>query len=199
MTIATPSQVPMSPADYLAWEEQQEDRYEYLDGVVYPRHDITGMTDGTLPHNDITLNLYSALRSPMRQRGCRVNVADVKVQIGDDGAFFYPDLLVSCDDRDVRALKFVRHPTLVVEVLSPATESYDRGIKFAQYRRIESLREYGLIASDRVSVELFRLNERQRWELIPYGSGDTLELVSLDFTCPLDLLYDSVNLRSPET
>lgn len=200
--IATPDRVPMTPSAYLAWEEQQELRYEYLNGMVYPRNDIIGMTGGTLPHNDIALNLYSALRAPMRRRGCRVNVADVKVKIGTDsresGAFFYPDLLVSCHPQDLIALKFVQHPTVIVEVLSPATESYDRGAKFAQYRRLESLREYVLISSDHINVELFRLNDRCRWELIPYAPGDTLELLSLEFSCPLDLLYDAVDLSPRE-
>ena len=200
--IATPDRIPMSPADYLAWEEQQEQRYEYLDGMVYPRNDILGMAGGTLPHNDIALNLYTALRAPMRRRGCRVNVADVKVCISaegrDNGAFFYPDLLVSCHPQDLSALKFVQHPTVIVEVLSPATESYDRGAKFAQYRRLDSLREYLLISSDRINVELFRLNERRRWELIPLGPGDTLELSSLDFSCPVALLYDAVALTPQE-
>lgn len=200
--IATPDRVPMTPSAYLAWEEQQELRYEYLNGMVYPRNDIIGMTGGTLPHNDIALNLYSALRAPMRRRGCRVNVADVKVKIGTDsresGAFFYPDLLVSCHPQDLIALKFVQHPTVIVEVLSPATESYDRGAKFAQYRRLESLREYVLISSDHINVELFRLNDRRRWELIPYAPGDTLELLSLEFSCPLDLLYDAVDLSPRE-
>lgn len=192
--IATPDKVPMSPAEYLAWEEKQELRYEYLDGVVYPRNDIIGMTGGTLPHNDIALNLYAALRTPMRRRGCRVNVADVKVQTGENGAFFYPDLVVSCHPQDLSALRYVRHPTVVVEVLSPATESYDRGAKFAQYRRLLSLREYLLVSSDRINVELFRLNDRQRWELIPYGPDDTIELVSLEFICPVHLLYEAVDL-----
>lgn len=193
--VATPDQVPpMSPATYLAWEEQQELRYEYLDGRVYPRNDILGMTGGTLPHNDIALNLYTALRPFLRRRGCRVNVADVKVCIQDGGAFFYPDLLVSCHSQDLTALKFVQHPTVIVEVLSPATESYDRGAKFAQYRRLDSLREYVLISSDRINVELFRLNDRRRWELIPYGPEDDLELLSLEFSCPIKELYEAVDL-----
>lgn len=197
--IATPDKPPMTSAEYLTWEEQQEVRYEYLDGVVYPRNDIIGMTGGPVLYNDIALNLYSALRLPMRGQGCRVNVADVKVQIGDNGAFFYPDLLVSCHPQDLTALKFVRHPTVIVEVLSPATESYDRGAKFAHYRRLESLREYVLISSDQINVELFRLNDRQKWELTPYSPGDTLELVSLDFACLIELLYQAVNLPPQES
>ena len=95
-------------------------------------------------------------------------MADVKVCIEDGGAFFYPDLLVSCHPQDLTALRFVQHPTVIVEVLSPATESYDRGAKFAQYRR--------------------------RWELIPYGPEDDLELLSLEFSCPIKGLYEAVDL-----
>jgi Uma2 family endonuclease len=195
--IAIPDKPFMTPDEYLAWEEKQELRYEYVDGVAYVRNDIDGMTGGTLPHNDIALNLYSALRSPMRTKGCRVNVADVKVHTSEDGAFFYPDLLVSCHPQDKTALKFVRHPCLIVEVLSPSTESYDRGAKFAHYRRLESLQEYVLISSDRVNVEIFRLNERHKWELTPYAAGETVQFTSIEFECPIELLYEEVDL-SPE-
>jgi Uma2 family endonuclease len=192
--IAIPDKPYMTPDEYLAWEEKQELRYEYVDGVVYARNEVYGMTGGTLPHNDIALNLYSVLRSPMRTKGCRVNVADVKVQTSENGAFFYPDLLVSCHLQDKTALKFVRHPCLIVEVLSPSTESYDRGAKFAQYRRLESLREYMLISSDSVNVEIFRLNDRHKWEFTPYAAGETVQLTSIDFECAIELLYEDVEL-----
>jgi Uma2 family endonuclease len=145
----------MTPEEYLEWEETQELRYEYLDGVVYAKDEIYGMTGGTLAHNDIALNLYSALRSFIRTKGCRVNVADVKVQTVETGAFFYPDVLISCDPRDKTASKFVCFPCLIAEILSPSTEAYDRVAKFAQYRRLESLREYVLISSEKISVDIF--------------------------------------------
>jgi Uma2 family endonuclease len=195
--IALPDKPYMSPDEYLAWEEKQELRYEYVDGVVYARNEVHGMTGGTLPHNDIALNLYSALRAPMRAQGCRVNVADVKVQTAEPGGFFYPDLVVSCHAQDKTALKFVRHPCLIVEVLSPSTESYDRGAKFAQYRRLESLREYVLISSESVNVEIFRLNDRNKWELTPYAAGEIVQFPSLDFECPIELLYEDVELSPP--
>jgi Uma2 family endonuclease len=192
--IAIPDQPHMTPEEYLHWEEQQESRHEYVDGVVYARNEVYGMTGGTVPHNDIALNLYSTLRSPLRTRGCRVNVADVKVQVAAPGPFFYPDLLVSCHPHDKVALQFVGYPCLIVEVLSPATESYDRGAKFAHYRRLESLQEYVLISSDRVNVEVFRLNERQKWELTPYSAGEVVQLVSIEFECPIEVLYEDVEL-----
>jgi len=84
-----------------------------------------------------------------------------------------------------------------VEVLSPSTESYDRGAKFAHYRRLESLREYVLISSARVSVEIFRLTARHKWELPPYAAGETVQFTSIEFECPIELLYEDVNL-SPQ-
>lgn len=95
---------PMSPQAYLDWEEQQPVKHEYLDGEAYP------MTGGTLPHNDIALNLYRALYPHLRTKGYRVNVSDVKVQVSNAGPYFYPDLAVSCDERDQRALKAVKFP-----------------------------------------------------------------------------------------
>lgn len=184
----------MTPEEYLEWEERQELRYEYVDGVVYAKDEIYGMTGGTLAHNDIALNLYSALRSPIRTKGCRVNVADVKVQTAETGAFFYPDLLISCDSRDKTASKFVRFPCLIAEILSPSTEAYDRVAKFAQYRRLESMREYVLISSEKISVDIFRLNNSQKWELTPYAAGEIVQFTSIDFECPIELLYEDVDL-----
>jgi Uma2 family endonuclease len=126
LMIAIPDHPSMTPEEYLHWEEQQESRHEYVDGAVYARNEVYGMTGDTV-HNDIALNLYSALRPPLRAKGCRVNVADVKVQVAAAGPFFYPDLLVSCHLQDKAALQFVCHPCLIVEVLSPATESYGSG------------------------------------------------------------------------
>jgi Uma2 family endonuclease len=186
--IAIPNPKLMTPAEYLEWEAQQENRHEYLNGEVY------AMTGGTLAHNDIALNLYSSLRAHIRARGCRMNAIDAKTQITEQGPFFYPDLLISCDPRDKAAVKFVQFPCLIAEVLSPGTESYDRGEKFAHYRRLESLQEYLLISSTKPSVEIFRLNERHKWELTPYEAGETMQLTSIDFECAIELLYEDVDL-----
>ena len=136
----------MTAEAYLEWEVQQPLKYEYLNGSPY------GMTGGTIPHNDIVLNLYRALYPHLRAKGCRVNVADVKVQVLNNGPYFYPDLVVSCDDRDQRARQLIEHPCFIVEVLSPATEAFDRGEKFRRYRRSPSLQEYVLIDSETMSV-----------------------------------------------
>ena len=119
--IATP-QPPqkMTVDEYLEWEAKQEIRHEYVNGEIF------AMTGGSIPHNDIALNLYRALYTHLRPRGCRVNVSDVKLQLGSSSAYFYPDVIVSCDPQDLHSRKFIQHPKLIVEVLSPSTAASDR-------------------------------------------------------------------------
>ena len=120
----------MTPEEYLAWEEQQPMKYEYLNGKVY------GMTRETLPHNDIALNLASALKSHLQGKGCKVQTADTKVGASTNGAFFYPDVVVSCDPRDRESRNIIYYPCLIVEILSSTTEAFDRAQKFQHYRQI---------------------------------------------------------------
>ncbi|MEH2331001.1 Uma2 family endonuclease [Nostoc sp.] len=176
----------MSPHEYLEWEQGQEIKYEYIDGEVF------AMTGGTLPHNDIALNLASALKSHLRGSGCRVNMADGKVGVSENGPFHYPDVVVSCDERDKQAIQFLQYPCLIVEVLSPSTEAYDRGKKFTRYRRIQTLQEYILIDAEKIGLDCFRLNDRGLWELHPYEAGDEVDLTSVDFHFPISLVYENV-------
>lgn len=131
--IATPQPQKMSIEQYLEWEPLQEYRYEYVNGEVF------AMTGGTIPHNDIALNIYRALYPHLLSRGCRINVADVKVQVNINSPYYYPDVVISCDPRDLNARKFIQYPKIIVEVLSPGTEAKDRGEKFAFYRAMPSL------------------------------------------------------------
>jgi len=178
----------MTSQEYLEWEERQEIKYEYVNGEVF------AMTGGTIPHNDIALNLATGLKNHLRGSRCRVNMADVKVCVSEDGSFHYPDVVVSCDESDRQAIKFIRYPCLIVEVLSPSTEAYDRGGKFTQYRRIQTLREYVLIDAEKISIECFRLNDRGFWELHPYEQGNEVHLTSVDFRFPISLVYEDVQL-----
>lgn len=192
--IATPDKQYMTPEAYLEWEAQQEVRHEYLNGEVY------AMTGGTLSHNTIAINLTTLLKRPVRSRGCQIFMADVKVQISAVGnPYFYPDVVVTCHPEDKQSTKSLKHPCLIVEVLSPGTEAYDRGEKFAQYRRLESLQEYVLINSEKLSVEIFRLNDRHKWELTPYTASEIIQFSSIEFECPIELLYEDVELMPPPT
>ena len=161
--IAHPQAQLMTPQEYLDWEEQQPMKYEYINGQVF------AMTGGTIPHNDIALNLASARKNHLRGQGCKVQMADAKVGISQNGPFHYPDVMVSCDPHDQRERRAIYHPCLIVEVLSPGTEACDRGRKFRHYRRIDTLKEYVLIDADRIFVECYRLNEKGKWELTAYS------------------------------
>ncbi|AFZ18917.1 Uma2 family endonuclease [Allocoleopsis franciscana] len=181
-----------TPQEYLDWEEQQSIKYEYIDGEVF------AMTGGTIPHNDLAVNLTTALKNHLRGKGCKVSMADAKVGVSERGPFHYPDVMVTCDERDRRAIRVIYYPCLIVEVLSPSTEAKDRGKKFQNYRRISTLKEYVLISAEQKVIECFRLNEKGVWELYTYSEGDEVELKSIDFRCPIELVYEDVMLEVVE-
>ncbi len=183
------SRVPLlSPEEYLVWEEQAEVRHEYIDGEVFA---MAGSSDD---HATIVLNCSIVLTPFVRAAGCRIYPQDVKAKVHDRARFYYPDLLVTCDPRD-REDKYVkRHYKLIVEVLSESTEAFDRGKKFEDYRRSDSLEEYLLVAQDRVAVDVFRRNAAGKWELEGYGPGDTVEVVSLGGRFAIGDLYEDVEI-----
>jgi Uma2 family endonuclease len=195
--VASVDRLFMSPTEYLAWEEKQPFRHEYLNGEVY------AMTGGTLPHNSIALNLAAALKNRLRGTGCRVFINDVKVQVSTKGPYFYPDVVVGCNREDFQSKKLISHPRLIIEVLSPGTEGYDRGEKFQRYRQMPSLQEYIIIDPRQISIECYRLNDRQKWELTPYSSEDLtdptmVEFPCIEFECSIASIYEDVEFDTAE-
>ncbi|MCY7406792.1 MAG: Uma2 family endonuclease [Alkalinema sp. CAN_BIN05] len=183
----------LSPEEYLEWEERSEVRHEFIDGEVFA---MAGSSDD---HAAIVSNACVVLIPFVRKCGCRLFPQDVKARPKGLSRYYYPDLMVTCDERD-RADKYVkRHYKLIVEVLSDSTEAFDRGRKFEDYRRSESLEEYVLIAQDRISVDVFRLNAAGRWELEGYGEGDVVELVSVGARFAVEELYLDVELIADES
>ncbi|MCA6573819.1 MAG: Uma2 family endonuclease [Pseudanabaena sp. M57BS1SP1A06MG] len=185
----------LTPEEYLAWEAEQQVRHEYIDGVVY------AMAGGTIAHNDIALNVYNALRSHLKAMGCRINVADVKVQDRNASKYFYPDVVVSCNESDRQSREVIAFPKLIIEVLSPSTEAFDRGDKFKYYRRFPSLLEYVLIDAEKINIDVYRRGDTGKWELTNYPEdfegtdhADLFELTSINFQCSLGLIYEDVEL-----
>ncbi len=183
--------LPMTPDEYLDWERDRPEKSEYVDGQVYA---MSGSTDA---HATVALNLAAMLRSHLRGSPCRAFVADMKVKVSPEGPYFYPDVVVTCDERDRGSELYKEHPTLVIEVLSPGTAAFDRGRKFAWYRQVEALREYVLVDPEGPSVECFRRNGEGRWVLYPYGPGEAVELASVGFSCGMDAVYEDVELPRP--
>ncbi|NJN85611.1 MAG: Uma2 family endonuclease [Leptolyngbyaceae cyanobacterium SL_7_1] len=196
MIVTTPTPHRFSPADYLTWEAQQPLKYEYLQGVAY------AMTGGTLAYNSIAVNLTTALKPHLRGKGCKVFMADAKVEVSSQGPYFYPDVVVTCHPHDQHANDLIRDPSVIIEVLSPSTASFDRGDKFKCYRRIPTLQDYVLVDAEQVSVDCYRRQASGTWELLPLPSdatsdsldGELFRLASLDFECPLSLIYEGVDL-----
>jgi len=192
--VALPDSPYLSPEDYLAAEAESPVKHEYRDGEVY------AMAGGTDAHVTIALNLWALLRGHLRGGSCQAYALDMKARVEELNRFYYPDVMVTCDDRDRNNNTFKCHPCLVVEVLSESTEAFDRGDKFSDYRHLVSLQEYVLISQVRPQVEVFRRNAEGLWVLHPYGDGDTVELASVGWSGAISELYEAVEFptTSPE-
>jgi len=184
---ASPQQTYLTPEEYLLIEEQSPIKHEYIDGYMYA---MAGALD---PHVTIAGNLFALLRSHIRGTSCRVYISDMKVRLEALNRYYYPDILVTCDQRDRETPAYKRFPCLIVEVLSNSTEAFDRGDKFADYQYLESLQEYVLINSKKQRVECFRRHEQGLWVLQSYTSDEKLfYLNSINFEGAIAALYEDV-------
>ena len=172
--------------EYLTGELVSEVKHEFIDGEAH------AMAGASMPHNDIALNAYSALRLKLRGGPCKAHVSDIKVKLlvrGKD-IFYYPDLMVGCDPRDTN-LFFLRYPKFIIEVLSPATSRTDRQEKLQNYTSIPSLEEYLLVYQDQAQVILHR--RRSDWTgEVTIGLESTIYLESVDLALPLAQLYEDI-------
>jgi len=182
--VALPDRLSMSAEEYLAWESTQEERYEYWDG------EVVAMSGGTRNHNRICVNFFKLLDDRLNLP-YEIYILAVKLQVEPGRKYFYPDVVVTCDDRD-NDPQLVQFPALIIEVLSPSTEALDRGAKFAKYRQFSTLQEYVLVQVEQPGVEMFRRDERGLWVLSEYGLGDALQLESVDVEIAIGDLYRQV-------
>lgn len=182
--VALPDRLSMSPEEYLAWEPTQEERYEYWDGTV------VAMSGETRNHNRICINFFKLLDDRLNLP-YEIYILAVKLQAELGQKYFYPDVVVTCDDRD-NDPQLVQFPSLIIEVLSPSTEAVDRGTKFAKYRQFSTLQEYVLVQVEQPGVEMFRRNQQGQWVLSEYGLGDSLQLESVNLEIAIADLYRQV-------
>ncbi len=155
----------LSPQEYLAAERQAETRSEYLEG------DVFAMSGASRRHNLIVVNVAASLHGQLKGRGCETYAGDMRIHIPATGLYTYPDVAVVCGEPrfEDSALDTLLNPTLLIEVLSPTTEGYDRGKKFAHYRTLASLREYVLVSQEEVRVEVFSRQDDGHWLLSEAG------------------------------
>ena len=176
-----------SSNEYLELERQSQFKHEYQRGLVY------AMAGTKKFHAQITHNLDNLLGTYLKNTPCSVYVADIKVKIELADCYYYPDLSVTCDKRDVETNDdFILSPKLIIEVLSKSTERFDKTDKFLDYQRLTSLQEYVLVSQDKIQVECHRKQESGQWVSQCYGIGDIVELHSIGFTCPIEKIYDRV-------
>jgi Uma2 family endonuclease len=175
-----------TPEEYFAWEERQQVRHEYIDGEVY------AMTGGTLNHGRIALNFASLLKNHLRGSGCQLGNSDCRVNIHASTRYVYPDVSVTCDERDKTNTQYITYPCVIVEVTSSSTEAYDRGNKFKLYRRNPNLQEYVLVDAEAMEIELFRKADGDKWSIINYEPGDVVELTSIKLSFLIEQAYEDI-------
>lgn len=183
----------LSPEDYIEAEKRSEVKHEYHNGEVYA---MSGASDA---HVTIGVNITSLLRNTLRGSGCRTYNSDMKARIEAVNRYYYPDAMVSCDERDRQLEYEKKYPTLIIEVLSDSTEMKDRGEKFQHYRHLETLQEYVLVSQHQPLVEVFRKNESGFWVLHPFGEGDEVELLSVGLKTNIATFYEDVNFLAADT
>ena len=176
-----------TPEEYFAWEEQQLEKHEYLGGEVY------AMTGGTVNHSRIALKFGALLDNYLGGSSCQTANSDCRVNIVESNDYTYPDVSVTCDDRDKNTIKYITYPCLVIEVLSGSTEAYDRGGKFRMYRQNPILQDYVLVSSEKIEIDLYSKTESGSWEIINYQAGDTIELKSINLTFPIERIYEGIS------
>ena len=185
--VASPQQNYISPEEYLKLELESNIKHEYIDGYAY------AMAAANDAHVTVSGNLFTLLRNHVRGSGCRAYISDMKARIEKSNRYYYPDVMVTRDERDKENATEKQFPCLIVEVLSDSTEAFDRGDKFADYQQLETLQEYILINVKRQRVECFRRNNEGLWVLQSYTSQEKyFQLQSINFEGEMSALYEDV-------
>lgn len=177
-------------AEYLDFERSTETKHEFFQGQVY------AMAGASEQHVLIATNIATSLNYQLKGRPCRVYQTDLRVKVGDSGLYAYPDVVVVCGERQFTDDKqdTIINPIVLIEVLSPSTENYDRGAKFRRYRTLESFQDYALVEQDNPHIEHYqRQDDGKSWVLKDVtGLDSVVELTSIGCTLPLTDVYDKV-------
>ncbi len=187
----------MTVEQYIALDEATDAKYEYENGYVFmvrppsSAYDdqAADMAGGSVAHADIIAQLTYLLRAALRGKPCRAYTSDARMQLAER-QYYYPDITVACGPQSGTMLQ---HPTVLIEVLSPATEKRDRGAKFKAYQGLPTVQEYVLVGSTYQSIEIHR-REGNFWRKYHYRTGDLVELTSIGVSFPFDEVYEDMVL-----
>ena len=177
----------MDVEDYLILNRASKNvRYEYLEG------EVRMLAGGSPDYAIIIANVTALIKGPLKGGQCRVYNSDVQLQLSEK-RYVFPDITVSCDQRDRNQKETIRYPRLVVKVLSPTTEATDRGRKAAYYRACPTIQEYMMVDSQEIIVEVHR-REDERWTIYTFEAGDTITLESLGIQFSIAEAYEGTSL-----
>lgn len=179
----------MSETEYLEHERKSDIRHEYLNGKVF------AMAGASWAHNQISSATIASLFNQLRGKPCRVNPSDQRLKVMATALLCYPDISVICGEPIFAGQEFdtITNPILIIEILSPSTEAYDRGEKFQHYREIETLQEFLLISQDKARIERYSRQASGAWLLIDaIGLNTSIEIASIGCTLALADLYENV-------
>ncbi len=180
---------PLTPEEYFTWEEQQLEKHEYIDGQVY------AMSGGSVNHGRIAIRFTALFDAHLDGSNCIPGNSDIKINIAGTQNYTYPDASVTCDDRDKSTPNYFTYPCLIVEVLSKSTEAYDRGGKFRLYRHNPALKDYLLVSSTSIEIDLYHKNDAGEWIIINYQAGDIIELKSINLNLAIEQVYRGLTLE----
>jgi Uma2 family endonuclease len=178
----------LTPQEYLERERAAETRSEYYAGEMF------AMAGASFAHVTIVLNLAAELRSNLKEKRCAVYPIDLRLAVGATGLYTYPDVMVICGKPAVidAHLDTVTNPVVIIEVLSPSTEGYDRGRKFELYRAIPSLMEYLTVSQDKIHVEIHTRQPDDTWLLRDVRDSGPVKLQSIEVELQLADIYEKV-------
>jgi len=191
---ALPKKDYISPEEYLIDERESFEKHEYFDGEIFQ------MAGASEKHNIINGNTFASLHFQLKKRPCKGYQSDMRVHIPATGLFTYPDITVVCGKSEFLPdgkLDTLLNPVLIVEILSTSTEGYDKGVKFDNYRSIESLQEYVLISQDSKRIMRYTKQNDGSWNLMDFiGDATEIELFSIECTLNTSDIYDKVEFDS---
>ncbi len=180
-----------SKEEYLEIEAAADYKSEYYQGEIF------AMSGGSPKHSRICVNLNWAIREATRNKDCGGFESNMKLEIAEADSYVYPDLMVVCGEVRLaeNTTDVITNPVLIIEVLSPGTESFDRGKKFEYYRTVESLKEYVLVSQDKPRIEVFFRQDKNVWQRTVFeGLDKTVVFQSLDYEVALEEIYDKTDL-----
>jgi len=191
------SQPRLTPEEYLKVERAAQDiRSEYYNGRMY------AMSGASYRHVMLISSLNYHLRDALGRGPCSVGTNDLRIRVAPEGLYTYPDVVVVCGEPRFAdgVADTLLNPTVIIEVLSPSTEAYDRGFKFAQYRTLESLKEYALVSQTEPRVEIFRRQPSGDWLLSESaGMESACRFDSVSCTVALKDIYDKVTFGGEDS